>query len=97
MSDRTDVRIVVKYNRMHRGWTATSSDPFQGSIGGPARMVLAQVGEWIDAPDVVAAVEAERDLYRRALIRIGNNESGHWGVIAREALKTAATSQEGQG
>lgn len=39
----------------------------------------------------------ERDHFRRALIRIGNNESGHWGVIAREALKTAANSQEGQG
>jgi hypothetical protein len=38
------------------------------------------------APDV-AALRAERDHYRAALVRIADAESCHWGVIAREALR----------
>lgn len=41
-------------------------------------------GEELEAE--LARVEAERDAYRKALWRIGNSESGHWGIIARDVL-----------
>jgi hypothetical protein len=44
-----------------------------------------------DARHTIDALRAERDHYRAALVRIGNNESGHWGVIAREALRNPPT------
>jgi hypothetical protein len=48
----------------------------------------------LDPAGQLAQAAEERDHFRRALIRIGNNESGHWGVIAREALRPAHNSKE---
>jgi Zn ribbon nucleic-acid-binding protein len=48
---------------------------------------LVYAGEWPSMQCPVCVTKDELELYRKALVRIADSESGHWGRIAHEALR----------
>ena len=50
--------------------------------------VIEQIGQdQADQHKTLSQVERERDIYRKALWRIADAESGTWGWIAHQALR----------
>lgn len=78
--------------KRHIVWVCAGCDrcaPLDGSD--PERMPCTDTSPSMDGAEVVRAEDydalaGERDRYRKALARIADAESGHWGWIAHEAL-----------